>query len=358
MSTPRARVSGCVLCLLAATAAWAASPAKEQAIESSAGAPGFASGELPTTEQLLTVLKQRAETAIKARRAQAPRLITANTSLAYGFDNNVNLDSSRKGDGYLEEAAGLAIRPHLTPWLGLEGSYQIRNTHYTQFTDNNTWSNTLGALARWTPHPHVSLEAGYEYEIFNYPFDTSNSFFDHRVTLRLRHILNHVFFHEASWGYLLRNYDTRKASDPSGTETPSVREDQRQTVGYELGAILGETVVRLKQEWYENLSNEGLEDFYDWQDYRVRLSASRQWWQKLLTTASAAYERRNYARRSVPTKNVAEKDDLATLSVSLFYAVANHWDVGYTWLWREQVSNDPRLDFADTIHQWGVYGRF
>jgi len=343
---------------LAVTPAAAAPTPKVQSTEPSTGTERLPTHGLPTKEQLLAVLQQRAEDAIEARKAQAPKPFEITTSLVHGYENNVNLDATRTGDHYIEESAGFFLRPQVRPWLSLEGSYQARNTHFTEFRDSNTWSNTLGTLVRWTPHTTLSLDAGYEYEIFNYPFDTSNSFTDHRLTTTLRHILSPLVFHEASWSVLLRSYDTRKALDPSAVETPNVREDQRHTVAYDLGLLLGETVVRLRQEFFENLSNEGFEDFYDWQDYRARLTASRAFFERWLATGSVSFERRNYADRTVPNEEIAEKDDLTTLSCSLIYELSKDWSVAYTWLWREQHSNDRRLDFNDTINQWGFYGRF
>jgi hypothetical protein len=300
----------------------------------------------------IAMLKRRALQALEAHQAPPPAVLSSSAAIAQGYESNVNLDGSKRGDFFTQETLGMALNPALTSWLKGELAYDLLHTHYAELRDANLWMNTLSGTAQLSPHQRVRVDLGYEFSLVNFPFDTSNSFADQRtgVSLWLAHL--HWLTHKVGWTYQRRLYDTRKARDGSGADLLGAdREDQRHVVGYELRMKFPKTSARFGGELYRNFSNDLFEDFYDWEDYQVRGVLSRVLRPAWIGLLVSSYERRNYQQRGVPVINVAERDDLFTLAASLIHLLTEDAQLTYSLSWRYQDSNDPRLDFLDWTNQ-------
>ena len=307
----------------------------------------------------IALLKRRAERILEAHREPPPQLISGSAGISEGFESNVNLDGARKGDAFTEESASLLFRPQMTSWLKGEFSYSLLNTHFMEFRDSNLWSNSLSGVFQVQPHPRVRVDLGYEYGILNFPFDTDSNFFDQRFKAHLLFSQTSWLTHKAGWTYQYREYDTRLARDSDLNKIAGLnREDQRQVALYELQFRFPRTFARLGTEFYRNFSNDHFEDFYDFEDFRYRGMLTRIFSPKWIGTLSATEERKNYQKRSVPTINVAERDDLWTLAGSVIYQLNNVFSLTYSLTYRHQDSNDPRLDFTDWVHQAGISASF
>ncbi len=303
----------------------------------------------------IALLKRRAERILEAHREPPPPLFAVSSGVAEGYESNVNLDGSRKADTFTEESASFVFRPSFTPWLKGDFSYSLLNTHFREFTDSNLWSNTFSSVFQIQPHRRLRLDLGYEYGILNFPRDTDSGFFDQRV--KAHFLFSHTGWltHKAGWTYQRREYDTRLARDPDLNKLAGLnREDQRHVALYELQLKILRSFARIAGEYYRNFSNDHYQDFYDYGDLRARGTLTRLWGSRWITTLSASHERKNYQSRSVPTINMAQRDNLLTLAGSLIWQWTAHTSLSYSITYRYQDSNDPRLDFTDWIHQAGV----
>ncbi|MBI1952627.1 MAG: outer membrane beta-barrel protein [Candidatus Omnitrophica bacterium] len=311
--------------------------------------------KLERSELFIELLKRRAQRILEAHREPPPPLVSFSSGVSQGFESNVNLDGSRKGDHFTEESASLVLRPQFTPWLSGEFSWNLLNTHFFEFRDSNLWSNTVSAQAQFKPHRALRLDLTYEYGLLDFPFDTNSSFLDQRFKTHLSYAQTPWLTHKAGWSYLLREYDTRKARDPEQNTLPGVnRKDQRHAVNYEARLRFSKTFARIGAEYYRNFSNDLFQDFYDWGDFRVLGSLTRVFSPKWLGSLSVSHERKNYQERSVPAINMTERDNLLTSAGSLIYQINRNISISYSLTYRYQDSNDPRLDFTDWIHQLGV----
>jgi hypothetical protein len=240
----------------------------------------------------------------------------------------------------------------MTSWLEGELTYETLHTHYADLRDANLWTNALGSTLRLRPHPRFHVDLGYEYTIANFPFDTSNSFFDHGTAVKVSFAQTRWLTHQTGWKYQTREYDTRNARDGRGTNVAGlVREDQRHTVSHDLRFRFANTGLRFGGQAYWNASNEAFLDFYDWQDYQVRGVVSQVFSPTWIGLMVGSYERRNYEARRVPVIDVAERDTLLTWAGSLIYQLNDHTQLTYGLTYRYQDSNDPRLDFIDWINR-------
>lgn len=303
----------------------------------------------------IALLKRRAERILEGRRAPPPPLFSLFASAGYGYESNVNLDGSREGDSFTEQSGGISFRPQFRPWLDGELSYDFLGDEFHTLTDSNLWSHTGKAILRLEPHRRVQLEVGGEAALLYFPLDEDNTFLDQRLRAQLSWAHRSWLTHRAGWLFQYREYDTRRARDSSQVRINGLsREDQRHVASYEMRLRFPKTFARLAGEFYRNFSNDGFQDFYDWEDFRFRGSVTRVFGPRWIATLNASHERKNYQSRSVPAINVAERDNLLTLAGSLIYQWTTKASLSYSLTYRHQDSNDPRLDFTDWIHQTGV----
>lgn len=318
-------------------------------------------------ELFLAQLKRRALQALEAHREQlaaaakpapvaAPARYSVSVDLTQGYESNVLLDGFKRGDIFLQEAASLSLLPQVTSWLSAEFSYDMLNTHYSDLRDANLWMNTLGGILKIKPHPRLRTELKYEYALVNFPFDTGNSFNDHRVGSKLFLKLASWLTLAGGWTHQWRAYDTRKAREGSGDDRldGAIRQDQRNTVSQELIFKMGRTYAKLAGQIYHNDSNDAFQDAYDWQDGQVQVLLSRVFGLKWIASTYAGVERRNYEERTVSPIHFSERDTLTTIAGSLIYLMSERLQLTYTLTYRYQDSNDPLLDFVDWINQWRV----
>lgn len=303
-------------------------------------------------ELFLALLKRRAQEALEAHRPPPKPLFSVTADLAQGYESNPLLDGERRGDFFTEESLSLMLSPELTPWLGMEFAYDLLNSHYAEFRDANILENTVSSTVKLRPHRRFQTALRYQYSDLDFPFDTSNSFADHRVGVELETALAKWLTHKSGWTYQRREYDTRKAQDGSGdARLDTDRLDKRHAVSQTLSVKLSKTSIKLIGQFYRNDSNDTFQDFYDWDDGQVRLVMSRVLGAEWFCTVVASHERKHYRERSVPAINVAERDNLLTLAGSLVYLINDHAHLAYSLTYRYQDSNDPRLDFTDWINQ-------
>ena len=300
----------------------------------------------------LAMLKRRALQALETHRAPPPEpWMTYGVDVAQGYESNVLLDGNKKGDYFTQEVLSVALHPKLPPWLTGELTYEAFNSHYLETRDANLWMNTLGGMLRVQPSPQVRGDLWYEYGIVNFPFDTSNSFFDHRMGLRMRLAPWKPLATTTGWTYQLRRYDTRKARTGAGDDLEGIREDQRHVLAQDITVRWPSTSAKLGVQAYRNTSNDAFQDFYDWDDAQAQAVLTRILHPVWIAVGVGSLERRNYRARSVPAINVAERDTLATLTASVIRLIGEHGQLAYSIIYRHQDSNDPRLDFHDWVNQ-------
>ena len=303
----------------------------------------------------VALLKRRAERILEFRQAPPPPRWSSYAGVSQGYESNVNLDGSRKGDPFSEQSAGVTFRPLRTGWLRGDLSYDFLGTEFCEFTDSNLWSHTFQGLFRIQPWRSLELNLGVEYAVLDFPLDTDNSFTDRRFKAHLSYAQWAWLTHRAGWTFQQREYDTRLARDGDQVKLAGLnREDQRHTAGYELRLRFQRAFGRLAAEYYRNFSNDHFQDFYDWDDFRFRGLLTWIFRPGLSGTVTLSHERKNYQARSVPVIAIAERDDLLSAAASLAYEIRKDVTLSLSVTYRHQDSNDPRLDFTDWIHQIGV----
>ncbi len=329
--------------------AWLActATASAEAVESPKPPSSEERQELPPSA-IIEELKRRAQAIIERRDAGRPRL-SGYTSLIGAYESNPNLSTPRKGDWYTEQDAGFSVRWRATDQLWPEVGYRFAHVYYSELRDNNYLSNTFYTTWRWFPTPRWRWESSWETEWLEYPETKSSSLTGGKFLVSARYAITTRLYHQLGWHVIMREYASRKARRGNSLPTDNAREDRRHTLFYEIGGTWRETLIRLRQEAYLHTSNDAYQDFYDAEDYKIRLSTTRQFAKRWNGYASVSYERKNYRDRVATT--VAEYDDLYTVFGSISYALTKQTSIGYSFTRKKLDSNYPAYEYTDGIHQ-------
>ena len=185
-------------------------------------------------ELFVALLKRRAQRILEQYRVPPPPPLEASIGLSVGYESNVNLDGSRRGDYFLEEDASFVFNHRFRPWLKGEVGYSGTSSQFIEITDADLWTHNLSGLFQIQPHSRIRLDLGAEYGLLNFPRHSDDSFFDRRVKAEVRLAHTPWLTHRLGWAYQFREYDTRGARDSAGNRLAGLnREDQRHTFLYE-----------------------------------------------------------------------------------------------------------------------------
>ncbi|GEM_PF-4523036 len=319
--------------------------------------PGWAaeSAAEDRAQLFIELLKRRAQRILEAHRAPPPPLFSFSAGVGEGYESNVNLDGERRGDLFTEESASGVFRPQFRRWARGEFIWNFLNSHFMEMTDSDLYTHTFSGALQLQPRQALRLDLGAEYGILNFPRDSGSSFADQRVKASFSVAQTSWLTHKIGWVYQYREYDTRDARDTAGDPVAGLnREDRRHTGLAEMQLKFARFSARVGAEFYRNFSNDQSNEFYDWDDFRVRGVLTRVFSPQWIGVLTASHERKNYQSRTVPAINVAERDNLLTLGGSLIYQWTSRVSLTYSLTYRYQDSNDPRLDFTDWINQLAV----
>lgn len=281
-------------------------------------------------------------------------------SQAGGYESNPRRVADRVGDSFLESTAYLVLSRKLGPDLRWQGSYYVSFQNYLEYGDGDyAYQGFVPSRLLWQFARGWRLEGELELGDLYYPNAAQYNYRWVNPAVGLRQKLPAGFFHAIRGEWELRSYGSRKAREADGSNSLSHREDTRYRLRYEAGWTSKQTLLRVRQEWYENDSNDARNDFYDAQDYKVTASAGREFNDKLSLNASYSFERRNYGERPVTgITREARYDDTHLWSLSGDWQVTRSWSLNTAFSYRSLDSNDPAAEYLNVTYSAGLTGQF
>jgi len=329
------------------------------------GQGGFTAGAQPEApeaaipEEIVAAIRLRAEQELTRRRARRWDLNTL-AVWTVADETNPNLSKAHKSAFSTEEYLSSTFSYRLTPQLTWQAGYNLDALNYNEFTDLSMLTNSLTTKLIWWLTNPLRVEAHYTFDDNEYSYDRGSSTWDQTVHLRVRHSFLQHYYHYAGWSYLNRQYKDQPTLDGNDNRIlGKYRKDQRHTGIYEIGGMLGEhTMLRVRQEFYFHKSNAAFQDFYDAQDYKVRLSGSHTWSEHWSSSGSFTYELKRYEQRDVSDRAVAERDNVKTYQIGLTYRLSPEVDLTYTWRYVHQYSNDATQKFGDVTNSFALTAAF
>ncbi|KPK42240.1 MAG: hypothetical protein AMJ78_03250 [Omnitrophica WOR_2 bacterium SM23_29] len=283
---------------------------------------------------------------------------------AQGYDNNVNLDSQRKGDTFSEGIFDAeAIYPITGRW-DVFGGVGVHDITYWDVTDASLVDTDLRFGFEGKFFGTVTLTALNDFEIIEYPYNEDGSYIGDKVGFKIKHLLPKTylpatFFHSFGYEYFYKNYMDRKASNGYGAKSPNDRVDKRHTLDCEFGAYFKKAMLKFSGEYYFNDSNDQYLSYYDYQSRRIGLSLIYLLTDKMTAILSAGHQRKHFIHRITRVDNTKlETDKIFTAGASIFYDIYKNVSLGLNYFYRENDSNDPIQEYSGSITSLGLYCRF
>ena len=185
--------------------------------------------ELSTTSELIELLKQRALLRIKKRKKERLFKVSVFASLASGYEDNINNDSTHKGDIFSSQLAMVSWTPTLSKRMGLNVGCFAFNQVYSEFTNSNYLYSSVNAAVRIyaLSGGRLRVEPGLAYETLWYPNSVNSSYDGIKYFLKTKNFFSRDLSAILNFEFSAKAYDTRKARNPSGVTQAHVREDER-----------------------------------------------------------------------------------------------------------------------------------
>lgn len=285
-------------------------------------------------------------------------------SASQGYDNNVFLDSSRKGDTFSEGIFDAkAIYPLSGRW-DVFGGIGVHDITYWEFTDASLVDTDLKFGFEGKLFGTVVLNTFNDIEIVEYPYNSDGSYVGDKAGFTLRHtlpraLLPGTFFHSFGYEYFYKNYSDRKARNGFGAKSSDDRADKRNTLRSEFGAYFKKAMLKFSGEYYLNDSNDQYFNYYDYQSKRIGLSFIYLMTDKMTALLSASHQSKHYIHRITRVDNTKlETDRIFTGSVSFLYEIYKNTSLGLNYTYRQNDSNDPIQEYSGSITSLGLYCMF
>lgn len=279
--------------------------------------------------------------------------------LQQGFDNNVELNSKRRRDGFLQNSFSVDLEYAHDERLSFFTGTDLFSTIYYNLNDNNILDVAPYAGMEWEVTPDLVWTNKITYDYFSYPNERENTFNGLILSTYLRQYLRPTIYHEAGYEYVPRWYPDRKTFNSRGFMTSDDREDKRHRIKYNIGFFSYRFFFRLSNELRRNDSNDMFQDYYDYWMYRLRPSLMIFITDRFYSDFTLIYKFTAYdERRSTEDINRKQKDNTYLFNASLFYDINNNVTLGVTYSYSENDSNDPYQEYSGSIITGGLYYSF
>jgi len=272
-----------------------------------------------------------------------------------GYDNNVFLDPSRKGDVFDQAMADIIARYRLTDQIDLKAHYDFTSITYHEFTKLSLIENDVSASLEYYPHKRVKIEMGYDIDFIDYFKNKSGDFTTNGPFAGIKYYIDKNTYVGAMYQCYFYDYKHRDIRNSSNNKIDTTREDNRNNVAGEVVTHLGKVFVKLKNTYYFNDSNDEYMDYYDYQSNRVNLYTAYPLTEKLSVLLSGGYQYKDFKSRTITTDSgKKEHDNLMTLGTGINYKLFSAFYISANYTYRQNYSNDPLQDYSGSVSTVGI----
>ncbi|MBN1405973.1 MAG: hypothetical protein JW946_05580 [Candidatus Omnitrophica bacterium] len=275
-------------------------------------------------------------------------------SVKEGYERNVFLDSSRKGDSFTQPALSLDANYKITPNLKAGIEYDFTGLFYGQYTDLDVVNNEAAAFFAYDLMPNLSLKAGYGADSNYYLNDKTGTYLAYGPLSALQYYFNKNLFLKAGYDFRIYDYDKKLIRDGSGRELGSHREDHRHTVTFTAGQRINKILLRLEERIDFNDSNDEYMDYYDYTAYKTGASFTAPVLKNLYLTAYGSYRYKDFTSRRKLDLSAVEKQKTMTLGASAYYKVYKSCYVNIGYAYMQNYSNEPLNRYSDSAASAGA----
>jgi len=282
-----------------------------------------------------------------------------------GYDNNVNLDSTRKGDTYTELALDAGYKQPFGNGFDVTLDYYLSAITYHELTDGSFYDSNLSVEfdKKLTSLPfRFSLSSNLEYNY--YPKDESARFYAIEPETFIRHDINDNIYQKLVYSFMFKEYTDRSPQDGAGASKPGDRKDLRNSLTHELNFILfNEYILKLRNQYSVNDSNDQYLDYYDYDTYRIDATVIMPvfpvLFKNLYGLLNCGYQFRDYKTRTlVADTSKTQEDDFYNVLSALIYDLNDAFSVSFNYTYNQNESNEPSEKYSGSTYSLGLHYAF
>ncbi len=309
-------------------------------------------------ESELAAARQRQE-------QEAKKIWKFNLESNFGYDNNVNLDSSRQGDEYYENnlSGELKLKHPGVGFLG-EGSWGAVSSanffHYGNFEDSSYSDLGLNPFFDAKLSPKLKFKFNYYLNHIHYERNSSLNYTQNKFKPALSYDFTRKLTGTFYQIFSIRSFATRQALSDSNENLDKEREDIFYEPGVNLKYILNERLVLGAHTAYKaNDSNDLFNRFNDYQGMKAGGYANLVLAPRLSTTFYTGYDFKKYTARTFDVDGlVKEKDNLLYYGSTVYFEINPTYQWNFSYLYKQNYSNDVSQDYSGHTLSTGLTATF
>ena|GEM_PF-782422 len=272
-----------------------------------------------------------------------------------GYDNNVYLDSKRKGDLFDQFNSDAVLRYRINDNFDVKARYDFTGITYHEFTDVSMMDNRLAASFEYYHQDRVKTEAGYSVDFIDYFKGKDSDLASNGPFAGIRYYIDRKTYIGGIYQYTVYDYKSRKIRDGLDNEIDSTRKDCRNTVITEFAAYVDNLFVKVKNTYFINDSNDEYLDYYDYNSERVNLYVAYPVSARLTVLINGGYQRKDFkSRTTIKDPDKKEQDNIIMLGGGLFYQLSPSCSANLDYSYRQNYSNDPIQEYSGSIMTAGI----
>lgn len=279
-----------------------------------------------------------------------------------GYDNNVNLDSSRDGDFYTELALEVGYKQPLRNGFDATLDYYLSAINYQEITDGSFYDNSLSIeLEKDLLDALLKLGIGNNFEYIHYPKEENSIFYAAEPEIFIQHNISKSIYQKLIYNFMFREYTDRKALDGLARDKDSDRRDTRNSLTHEARAIIFEKyILQLRNQYFVNDSNDQYMDYYDYSSYRIDGTLILPlFFERLYGLISGGYQLRDYkTRQLVNNVSQTQEDDFYNTIASVIYDLNDTFSISLNYKYSQNESNEPSEEYSGSIFSLGLHYAF
>ena len=294
-----------------------------------------------------------------AGRSAAKKKVQFLFGQSVGYDNNVFLDSRRDEAAFSQTFFKATYTNPLNKKTKGILSYELMALLYPDAVDASLIKNGFYGGFENKLADKVTLSSGLGFVIYDYPYSGGDDFLDYKANIKVKHDLPMKMFHALRYEFLFRDYSERRIRTISGATSEKKREDNRYTVGYELGKYLKKDLLKGDIQYYYNDSNETYLKYYTYDSVLFGPSWTHLFNNKLFSYMSFLREWRDYRTRTISQNaGFKEWDRTYIITSALYYNLRKDLTLNLNYTYRENWSNEPTSTYSGSLITTGLFYKF
>lgn len=294
--------------------------------------------------------KKKAEAA-----AKNPWSVNVVTNL--GYDRNVTFDSRRLADTFHQETATVTYTEDHGELAGFipGGRYgfsgNLDELDYSRRNESDYRNYKVNPFFTTNLTPFESLRTEYTFKNVRYLKNDQINYLSHEIKNSLIEARFSHWLHTAYTKIEFKDYTDRFALDASALSSSDKRFDTLCEYGYTAIYFPSDKLVfGATGAYHVNDSNDNFQNYSDYDGYKVTGFVYAVLSDRINLVEAAGWDQKYYKAKTLsadPSKN--EQDGFLYFATYLYYNLTPKTQIVFSYLWDQDFSNNPLLQFTGTM---------